>query len=124
MHFILWTSARRYTKSAIYIKFLTINIHNTVQSGTLVPGHFLSEEHTASTLQGVARHAGDVVSGVEERRFENDFRSFGTHNQQVRRSSALEVQYLPDSVHIGSITPHKIVLYSKALSSEIHFQVI
>jgi hypothetical protein len=33
-------------------------------------------------------------------------------------------KYLPDSGHIWSITPHKIVLYSKALPSEIHFEII
>ena len=91
MHFIPWTSVRRYTKSAVYIKFLTVNIHNTVQSGTLVHVHFRPEEHTASTLKSVARHAGDAVSCGEERRFENDFRRFGTHNQQFRRSIAMKV---------------------------------
>jgi hypothetical protein len=32
--------------------------------------------------------------------------------------------YLPDSGNIGSVTPHKIVLYGKALSIEIHFEII
>lgn len=91
MHFMSWTSATSYTKSAIYIKFLTMNIHNAVQSGTMVHGHFRSEEHTASTLKGVARHAENVVSCVEESRFEKDVRSFRTHNKQLRRSISLEV---------------------------------
>jgi hypothetical protein len=50
-----------------------------------------SEEHTASTLKGVARQAGDVFSCIEESRFENDVRRFGTNNQQFRRSIAMEV---------------------------------
>lgn len=66
-------------------------IHNTVQSGTLVHGHFRSEEHTASTVESAIRHIGDVVSCAEERRFEKDVRSFGTYSQQFRRSFALEV---------------------------------
>jgi len=91
MHFMPWTSARHYTKSAICIKFLTMNIHNAVQSGTMVHGHFRSEECTASTLKGVARHTENVVSCIEESRFENGVRSFRTHNQQLRRRIALEV---------------------------------
>ena len=54
MQFIPWTSAGRYTKSTIYIKFFTMNIHNAVQSGTMVHGHFLSEEHITSTLNPLA----------------------------------------------------------------------
>ena len=31
-----------------------MNIHNAVQSGTMVHGHFLSEEHITSTLNPLA----------------------------------------------------------------------
>ena len=53
MQFMSWTSARRYTKSAIYIKFLTMKIHNAVQSGTMAHGQFLSEESTAATRKSL-----------------------------------------------------------------------
>lgn len=46
--------------------------------------------HTATTLTGVVRHAGNVVSSVEERRLENDDRSFRTHKEQFRPAIALE----------------------------------
>ena len=47
-------------------------------------------EHTATNLTGVVSHAGNVVSGAEERRLENDVRSFRTHKQQFRPDIALE----------------------------------
>jgi hypothetical protein len=68
-----------------------MNIHNSVRSGTLVLGHYHPKEHAASTLRGVVRHAGNVVSCVEERRLKNDIHSFRNYNQQFRRSIVIEV---------------------------------
>ena len=81
-------------------------------------------------LRSILPPRSRVLPGTQEMRFlvvkKGDLRMTFVDLELIISSSdeVSQWKYLPDSGHIWSMTPHKIVLYSKALSSEIHFEII